>query len=90
MKWNKETKDKISYLMAGLAFLFGMGITIAGFIVNPLGVIHESVLWVLGQALTYSGAVFGVGLYINNKKEEIKSYIRGVKSDKKEDLEEQE
>lgn len=90
MKWNKETKDKISYLMAGLAFLFGMGITIAGFIVNPLGVIHESVLWVLGQALTYSGAVFGVGLYINNKKEEIKSFIKGVKSNKEEDLEEQE
>lgn len=74
--------------MAGLAFIFGMGITIAGFIVNPLGVIHESVLWVLGQSLTYSGAVFGVGLFVNNKKEEIKSFIKGVREGKKEDLEE--
>ena len=88
MKWNKETKDKVSYIMACLAFIFGMGITIAGFIVNPLGVIHESVLWVLGQSLTYSGAVFGVGLFISNKSQEIKSFIKGIKEGKhKEDLE---
>lgn len=86
MKWDKQTKDKVSYTMAVLAFVFGMGITIAGFVVSPLGIIHESVLWVLGQALTYSGAVFGVGLFVNNKKEEIKSYIKGIHN-KKEDLE---
>lgn len=75
MKWNKETKDKISYTVAAVAFLFGMALTIAGFIVNPLGVIDSSVLWVLGQCLTYSGAVFGIGLYVNNKAEEINNMI---------------
>ena len=82
MKWDKQTKDKVSYLMAVLSFMFGMGITIAGFVVSPLGIIHESVLWVLGQALTYSGAVFGVGLFVNNKKEEIKSFIKGIHNNK--------
>lgn len=76
MKWDKQTKDKISYLIATLAFIFGMGLTIAGFIVAPLGIIDSSVLWVLGQCLTYSGAVFGVGLYVNNKKEEIQGMIK--------------
>ena len=75
MKWDKETKDKISYTVAAVAFLFGMALTIAGFIVNPLGVIDSSVLWVLGQCLTYSGAVFGIGLYVNNKAEEINNMI---------------
>ena len=75
MKWNKETKDKISYTVAVIAFVFGMALTIAGFIVNPLGVIDSSVLWVLGQCLTYSGAVFGIGLYVNNKAEEINNMI---------------
>ncbi|MDE6477364.1 MAG: hypothetical protein K2L48_04230 [Mycoplasmoidaceae bacterium] len=46
-----------------------------GFIVHPLGEIHDSVLWVLAQTLTYSGAIFGVGLYIKSKSEEIKEYI---------------
>lgn len=75
MKWDKETKDKISYLFASLAFLLGIGLTIAGFIVAPLGVVDSSVLWVLGQCLTYSGAVFGVGLYVNNKSQEIKQLL---------------
>lgn len=76
MKWDKNTKDKISYGIAVLSFILGMGLTIAGFIVAPLGIIDSSVLWVLGQCLTYSGAVFGVGLYVNNKKEEIHSLIK--------------
>lgn len=75
MKWDKETKDKISYIVASLAFLFGIGLTIAGFIVHPLGIVDDSVLWVLGQCLVFSGGVFGVGLYINNKMQEVKADI---------------
>lgn len=78
MKWSKTIKDEISYLMATLAFLFGMAMTICGFIVSPVGEIHNSVLWVLGQSLTYSGGVFGIGLYVNNSKQEIKSEIRNI------------
>lgn len=81
MKWDKATKDKISYGVAVLAFLFGMCLTVAGFVVAPLGIIDSSVLWVLGQCLTYSGAVFGVGLYVNNKKEEIHSLIKNKGKD---------
>lgn len=81
MKWDKNTKDKISYCIASLAFLFGMAITVAGFIVSPLGIIHSSVLWVLGQCLTYSGAVFGVGLYVNNQKQEIHSLLKNKGKD---------
>lgn len=81
MKWDKNTKDKISYCIASLAFVFGMAITVAGFIAAPMGVIHSSVLWVLGQCLTYSGAVFGVGLYVNNQKQEISSLMKKRQKD---------
>ena len=81
MKWDKNTKDKISYSIAALAFVFGMALTVAGFIVAPLGVIDSSVLWVLGQCLTYSGAVFGVGLYVNNQKQEITSLMKNKQKD---------
>lgn len=74
MKFDKQKKDIISYTMATLSFVFGLALTIAGFIVAPLGIIDSSVLWVLGQCLTYSGAVFGVGLYINNAKKEISNF----------------
>lgn len=42
------------------SFVCGWLITIAGFIVPPLGVIDNSVIIILGQALTYTAV--GVGL----------------------------
>lgn len=42
------------------SFVCGWLITIAGFIVPPLGVVDNSVIIILGQALTYTAV--GVGL----------------------------
>ena len=39
-------KDKAAYALAIAAFTVGWIITIAGFIVPPLGQIHSTVLWV--------------------------------------------
>lgn len=41
-------KDLIAYTTAILAFLAGWGVTIAGFMIPPVGDITDSVLWVLG------------------------------------------
>lgn len=42
------------------SFFLGWALTIAGFIVPPMGVIDNSVIIILGQALTYTAV--GVGL----------------------------
>lgn len=63
----KETKDDITVWSAVCMLAFGVLITAAGFVVPPLGIISDSVLWVLGQCLLYSGSVFGVAMYIKNK-----------------------
>lgn len=71
-------KDKIAYTTAVFAFFFGWGLTIAGFIVGA-GVISDSVLWVLGQALVYAASIFGVGMYVTgavkNMKEEVEGFL---------------
>lgn len=72
-----EIKTRIAYISAILAFTIGWGLTIASFCVPPLGVIAESTLWVLGQALVYSASVFGVALYTTNA-------VRGMKRDVRE------
>lgn len=54
---------------------FGVGITTAGFIIPPAGEIHDSVLWVLGQALLYSGSIFGITLYTKRKLGEIEENL---------------
>lgn len=80
MKWNKETKEELSYIAAFIALLFGLVLCGWGFYVDPTGVIHESVLWLLGQCLFYSGAVFGISGYI---KSQINNFNRKRNKDKK-------
>lgn len=65
MKSEKRTALQ-TYSAIGMLAV-GVGLCIAGFIVPPLGVISDSVLWFFGQCLIYSGSIFGVGLYVNSK-----------------------
>lgn len=58
-------KDKIAIISAITAFILGWGLTIAGFIVPPLGDVSNSILWILGQALIYVASVFGISGYFN-------------------------
>lgn len=69
MKANK--KDSVATWSAVGMLVFGVAITTAGFIIPPAGEIHDSVLWVLGQALIYSGSIFGITLYTKRKLGEI-------------------
>ena len=71
-----ELKTKIAYLTALIAFFLGWGLTIAGFFVAPMGVVSDSVLWILGQALIYAASVFGVGMYVTGAVSGMKSNIR--------------
>lgn len=47
--------------------IFGALITAAGFVVPPLGEVHGSVLWILGQVLIYSGSIWGIAAYTNHR-----------------------
>lgn len=68
-------KDKLSYWFAGAALLIGFILTIAGFIVAPLGVIDNSVLWVLGQCFVFAGGICGISLHVKGTTEEMKQQI---------------
>lgn len=63
-KWGGLSyKDKLSYSLAIAAFSLGWIITFIAFFVPPIGLISDSVLWVLGQALLFTGAVTGIAQY---------------------------
>lgn len=84
MKWNNTTKEILSYSFALLSLLGGFGLTIAGFIVDPTGQIHESVLFVLGQCLVFAASICGISMHVkhgineisNHVKEEVKTYLK--------------
>lgn len=74
-----NTRERWMYMLATIGFVIGWGLTIWGFCTEPVGEIHTSVQWILGQSLVYSAATFGIGMYIKKEKDEMKddlsSYI---------------
>lgn len=62
-----DIKSKFAIGTAVVAFVVGFGLTIAGFLLPPKGEVHDSVLWILGQALIYTASVLGIGMYFNSK-----------------------
>lgn len=67
MKDKLDTRSKLLYGTAILGFVAGWVITFWGFHLPPQGVIDNTVIVVLGQAMTYSAAAFGVDKFIDYK-----------------------
>lgn len=68
-------KENITYGSALLMLIFGVVLTTAGFLTAPVGEIHDSVLYVLGQCLLFAGSVMGVGAYTAGKVREMQHSI---------------
>lgn len=75
IKWNKQTKEVVSYIFAATSLIFGFGMCIASFAVPPLGIVHDSILWILGQCFVFAGGVTGIALSIDQTKKTIKNEL---------------
>ena len=81
-------KDWIQYGTAIAMILSGIVLTFLCYF--QYGEIKEGVLWYMGQALTYAGAIFGVSIYFKNKlgafesrtKQELAEMMREVRDEK--------
>ncbi len=62
----KEKSDK-GVVGALMMLMSGIALSVAGFVVDPVGEISDSVLWYVSQALIYAGSVFGVTVYIDRR-----------------------
>ena len=60
----KSYKGVVGALMM---LMSGIALSVAGFVVDPVGEISGSVLWYVSQALIYAGSVFGVTVYIDRQ-----------------------
>ena len=60
----KSYKGVVGALMM---LMSGIALSVAGFVVDPVGDISDSVLWYVSQALIYAGSVFGVTVYIDRQ-----------------------
>lgn len=75
MKWNNKSKEITAHVAAGLLLLFGMIMVVCGFITPPSGEVHDSILWIFGQTLVFSGAVLGISLHVDNSIKSIEAKL---------------
>ena len=75
MKWNNQSKEIAAHVCAGLLLLFGMIMVVCGFITPPSGEVHDSILWIFGQTLVFSGAVLGISLHVDNSIKSIETKL---------------
>lgn len=68
-------KENIIYGSAIGMLMFGVVLTTAGFIIDPAGQVHDSVLYVLGQCLLFAGSAMGISAYTTGKVREIRHEI---------------
>ena len=68
-------KDKLSYILCISSFIIGVLLTIAGFVVNPLGEVDASVLTSLGLFLSFSGSIIGITQHYSMELDKFKSNI---------------
>ena len=73
---NQEIKENITYGSAIGMLMFGVVLTTAGFIIDPQGEIHDSVLYVLGQCLIFAGSVMGVSAYATGRMRHIEDSVK--------------
>lgn len=77
MTWDFKTKEKIQYIFAGMAFVFGLAlIGTAAWCIEPLGVVDATIITIFGLILSFIGAVFGLNLHYSNELMNFKTQAR--------------
>lgn len=71
----REKKESITVWSAIGMLIFGVILTASAFCIEPVGEIHDSVLWTLGQCLIYAGGALGIANYARTSaKEAVQEY----------------
>ena len=60
-------KNKLQLISALILVILGSGLLVAGFIVEPVGIIHSSILTAFGEICTFAGALFGIDYHYRYK-----------------------
>lgn len=81
----KERRVDIQIWSAIGMLIFGVSLTVAGFVTPPTGDISDSVLWVLAQSLIYAGSALGINVYMQSKFNDIRDEMRRRQGSEKSD-----
>lgn len=69
-------KLKTTELMALILLIAGIVLIFVALFIPPLGIIHSSVLWTLGQMFTLIGALMGVNAYYGSRISKLEDKVK--------------
>ena len=75
MRIDKVTKDRIQFDASLLVLLSGIALVFVALFLEPVGIIHYSVLSAFGMLLTFVGAVWNLDIKYTFKTEEMRSQL---------------
>lgn len=61
---------KLQLILSTVLCMFGVLLLIAGFVIPPMGEIHQSVLVAFGEMLTFSGSLIGIDYHYKYRNKE--------------------
>ena len=75
MRIDKITKDRIQFDASLLVLLSGIVLVFVALFLEPVGIIHYSVLSAFGMLLTFVGAVWNLDIKYTFKTEEMRNQL---------------
>lgn len=75
MKFQKGTKESIQFITSIIVLICGVGLLFTGLFLQPVGVIHYTVLTATGMLLSFVGAVWNIDLKYDFKTKELKKEL---------------
>ena len=77
---NKEIKEKIQFIASLVVLVAGLSLIFVSLLLEPVGIIHYTVLTAFGMLLSFVGAVWNLDLKFEYKTNELKyDYERKTK-----------
>lgn len=76
IRLTKDDRYTIQVISAMVMLFAGLAFGVAGFIADPFGEIHDSVLWIAAQCFIYAGSAMGIAVYVKGELNGLKREIR--------------
>lgn len=79
LTFDKNLKDSLQFIASILVLISGVVIIFLSLYIEPIGIIHPSVISVFGMFLSFVGAVWNIDLKYNFKMKELEATLRDEK-----------
>ena len=76
-RFEKGSKENIQFIASLVTLIAGITLLFVGLFLQPVGIIHYSVLTAVGMLLSFVGAVWNIDLKYDFKTQELRKEIRG-------------